>query len=149
VNNDGKFIRLDSHTASAPDDAKYNFIFHDGVVLPGVKDDGSPNDILICAQDYYSRMFWKGDMAVSEDVVYKSDYIALRQVYLTYRIPERLSGKLGLHNTQISAFGSNLGYLHKALPNASPESTMGTNSFTERAASAMVRMVGLELKFTF
>ena len=149
VNSNGEFKKLDSHTTTTPADSKYGFIFHDGVILPGVKNDGSVNDRLICAQEYYERMFWKGDMAVSEDVIYKSDYIALRQAYLSYEIPDKLSSKLGLHKTQISAFTSNLGYIYKALPNSSPESTMGTNNFTERAASAMVRMLGFELKFTF
>lgn len=149
VNKDGQSIQVASHTAAVPADAKYNFIFHDGVILPGVKADGSKNDKLISAEEYYSRTFWNGDMAVSEDAVYKSDYVALRRITLSYNVPDQFTRKMGVYNVQVSGFGSNLAYIYKALPNVSPESTMGTNNFTEKAAASSVRMFGVELKLAF
>jgi iron complex outermembrane receptor protein len=149
VNTKGEFISVASHTSTVPADAKYNFIFHDGVILPGVKADGTKNDKLICAEEYYGRTFWNGDMAVSEDAIYKSDYISLRRITLSYSIPDQLTRKMGIYNAQISAFGSNLAYIYKALPNVTPESTMGTNYFTEQSAASAVRMFGVELKLAF
>lgn len=149
VNNAGNYIAVASHTAAVPADAKYKFIFHDGVILPGVKADGQPNDKLIPAEEYYTRTFWNGDMSVSEDAIYKSDYFSLRRVTMSYNIPDQATRKLGIYNAQISMFGSNLAYIYRALPNVSPESTMGTNSFTEQSGASAVRMFGVELKLAF
>ena len=149
VNKTGNYISVASHTTAVPADAKYNFIFHDGVILPGVKADGSANDKLICAEEYYTRTFWNGDMSVSEDAIYKSDYISLRRITLSYAIPDQITRKLGIYNAQVSAFGSNLAYIYRALPNVSPESTMGTNSFSEQSGASAVRMFGVELKLAF
>jgi TonB-linked SusC/RagA family outer membrane protein len=149
VDKDGNFVAATSHTATVPADAKYNFLFHDGVILPGVKADGTKNDKLICAEDYYTRSFWNGDMAVNEDIIYKTDYISLRRITLSYGVPEKLTRKLGINNVQISAYGSNLLYLYRNLPNVTPESTLSTNSYTESTAASAVRMFGVELKFAF
>lgn len=149
VNNSGQFISLPSHTAAVPADSKYDFIFHDGVILQGVKADGTKNDKLICAEEYYSRTYWNGDMAVSEDIIYKSDYVSLRRVSMGYNIPDKVTRKMGVYNAQISAFGTNLAYLYKDLPNVTPESTLGTNSFSEQSAASVVRMFGVELKLAF
>jgi iron complex outermembrane receptor protein len=56
---------------------------------------------------------------------------------------------LGIYNAQVSAFGSNLAYIYRTLPNVSPESTMGTNSFSEQSGASSVRMFGVELKLAF
>lgn len=150
VDKDGKFVLAASHTASVPADAKYGFLFHDGVILPGVKADGkTANDKLICAEDYYSRTYWNGDMSVNEDAVYKSDYISLRRITLSYAIPSKLTRTIGFNNAHVSLFGSNLAYLYKDLPNVSPESTLGTNSFSEQSPISTVRVFGVELKFAF
>ena len=88
-------------------------------------------------------------MSVSEDAIYKSDYMSLRRVTLSYAIPDKVTSKLGIYNAQVSAFGSNLAYIYRALPNVSPESTMGTNSFSEQSGASAVRMFGVELKLAF
>lgn len=150
VNNAGQFVLLDSHSAPVPADSKYSFIFHDGVVLPGVKSDGvTPNNKVICAEEYYGRTYWQGDMAVNEDAIYKSDYISLRRITFSYAVPSRITQHIGINNAHISLFGSNLAYLYKDLPNVSPESTMGTNSFSEQSPISTVRVFGVELKFGF
>ncbi|MCW0483006.1 SusC/RagA family TonB-linked outer membrane protein [Gaoshiqia sediminis] len=149
VNTSNQLIPLDSHSAAAPTDSKYDFILHDGVILPGVKPDGAQNDILISAQQYYERTYWQGGMDIAEDAIYKSDYISFRRVTLGYELPKKLLQKSFLTNVRLSVFGNNLAYLYKAVPNVTPESYAGTNEFTEYSGIPGVRSIGCEIKLGF
>ncbi|MGD9928473.1 MAG: SusC/RagA family TonB-linked outer membrane protein [Mangrovibacterium sp.] len=146
VNTSNAKVKLDSHTASVPADSKYNFILHDGVVLPGVKSDGSPNDILIAAQEYYERTYWQGYMDITEDAIYKSDFIALRRITVGYELPKQLVDKTFFSKIRVSLFGNNIAYLYKDVPNVTPESYAGTNEFTEYSGMPGVRSIGCEIK---
>jgi TonB-linked SusC/RagA family outer membrane protein len=149
VNNAGNKIKLASHTTAAPADSKYTFIFHDGVILPGVKADGTPNDVLLCAQEYYEKTYWQGYMDITEDVVYKSDYVSLRRLTLSYDLPKNIAEKVHVQNARVGVFGYNLAYLYKALPNVTPESTSSTNEFVEYSNMPGVRVFGFEVKLGF
>ncbi len=149
VNTSNQKIRLDSHSGGAPADSKYDFILHDGVILPGVKSDGSTNDILISAQEYYENTYWQGYMDITEDAVYKSDYLSLRRVTFGYEIPRKLIDKTFLTRARISVFGNNLAYIYKDAPNVTPESYAGTNEFTEYSGMPGVRSIGCEIKLGF
>ncbi|WP_185955134.1 SusC/RagA family TonB-linked outer membrane protein [Solitalea koreensis] len=150
VTTSGEYKQLASHSSTVPADSKYNFIFHDGVVLDGVKEDGvTPNDKLICAQAYYEKTYWQGYMDVTEDVVYKSDYISLRRLTLSYDLPSSLTSKMKVQKVNVGVFASNVAYLYKAIPNVTPESTGGTNEFMEVTNLPGVRVVGAQLKFSF
>lgn len=148
INNDGKFVRLNSHNDAVPADSKYPFIMHNGVVLDGVKSDGSPNDVIITAEDKYAY-FWQSFMDLQPDVIYKNDYIKLRNVSLSYVFPGHISNKVKMQRLIISAFANNLFYLHKTLPNVDTESLNGTNVFYENNAFPTVRTYGLSLRATF
>lgn len=145
----GKKIQLASHTASVPADSKYNFIFHDGVVLPGVNPDGKANTTLISAQEYYENTYWNGDMSIAEDAIYKSDYISLRRLTFSYQVPKRWLQSTFIRDAKVTLFGSNVAYIYKAVPNVIPESTAGTNEFTEYSGLPGVRSYGFELRFSF
>nr|WP_319569714.1 SusC/RagA family TonB-linked outer membrane protein [uncultured Draconibacterium sp.] len=149
VDGDNKKNLLDSHNATVPGDSKYDFILHDGVILPGVKTDGSENDILISAQEYYENTYWQGAMDITEDAVYKSDYVAFRRVTLGYELPKRIMDKTFLTRARISVFGNNIAYLYKDAPNVTPESYAGTNEFTEYSGMPGVRSFGCEIKLGF
>uniref|UniRef100_UPI00321641E3 SusC/RagA family TonB-linked outer membrane protein n=1 Tax=uncultured Draconibacterium sp. TaxID=1573823 RepID=UPI00321641E3 len=149
VNTDNQKIRLESHTASVPSDSKYDFILHDGVILPGVKEDGTENDNLIAAQEYYERTYWQGYMDITEDAIYKSDYLSLRRITFGYDLPKRLVDKTFLTRARISVFGNNIAYLYKDAPNVTPESYAGTNEFTEYSGMPGVRSFGCEIKLGF
>lgn len=146
---DGILKRLDSHSAAIPSDSYYPFIMHDGVVVPGVKSDGTPNDKVIAAQTYYQSTYWQSDSKLSEDMIYKSDYISLRQITLSYDLPKSFANKLKLQNARITLFGDNLAYFYKDIPNTTPESTQGTNSFTEYDMTPSARSFGMGVNLTF
>ncbi len=149
VNENNEKKRLDSHSSGVPADSKYNFILHDGVILPGVKSDGSLNDILISAQEYYEKTYWQGYMDITEDAVYKSDFIALRRITIGYELPQKLINKTFLSKVRLSVFGNNIAYLYKDAPNVTPESYAGTNEFTEYSGMPGVRSIGCEIKLGF
>ncbi|MGN0056705.1 MAG: SusC/RagA family TonB-linked outer membrane protein [Phocaeicola plebeius] len=149
VNTAGERILLDSHTAAVPADSFYPFILHDGVITPGVTPDGKPNEKLITAQMYYSNLYWQGGMDLCEDQIYKSDYIALRSLSFNYNLPKKFLSKFKIQNARLSAYANNLCYLYKDIPNVTPESTQGTNSFTEVTSIPGIRSFGIGLNLSF
>lgn len=149
VNTAGKRILLDSHSAAVPADSYYPFILHDGVITPGVTSDGKQNEMLITAEQYYSNLYWQGYMDMSEDRIYKSDYISLRSLSFNYNLPKSFLAKVHIQNARVSAFANNLCYIYKAVPNVTPESAGGTNSFSESTTIPGVRSFGLGLNVSF
>lgn len=149
VDNNKVYHLLASHTAAVPSDSRYPFIFHDGVVLPGVKADGKTNDIVIPAQRYYEGTYWQSGMDITEDMIFKSDYVALRRITFSYQIPRKLTSKLSVQNARIAVFALNVAYLYKPVPNVTPESFSGTNEFTEYSNLPGVRSFGVELRLSF
>jgi TonB-linked SusC/RagA family outer membrane protein len=149
LNTSGQRILLDSHDAAVPADSYYPFILHDGVITPGVTSDGKPNEMLIPAEQYYTKLYWQGDMAMCEDQIYKSDYISFRTLSFNYNLPKSFLSKLHIQNARISAFANNLCYIYKAVPNVTPESGNSTNTFSEVSTIPGVRSFGLGLNVSF
>lgn len=142
-------VLLDSHNAAVPADSYYPFILHDGVITPGVTPDGKPNEMVIPAEQYYGRLYWQSGMDMCEDQIYKSDYIALRSLSFSYNLPKSFLSKFKIQSARLNAFANNLCYIYKAIPNVTPESTQGTNSFTEVTSQPGVRSFGLGINVSF
>lgn len=149
MNQDGKRILLDNHNAAVPGDSYYSYILHDGVITPGVTPDGKKNEMVISAEQYYSNLYWQGGSELSEDQIYKSDYISLRSLSLAYNLPKSFLKKVKIQNARVNVFGNNLCYIYKAIPNVTPESTLGTNSSTEFSILPGIRSIGLGLNVSF
>lgn len=72
---------------------------------------------------------------VNDSWVHEVKYIALRELSLSYRLPNKAAGKLGMQKMDITLSAHNLGYLYNSLPNnLHPESIRGTGTadFRER-----------------
>jgi len=148
VRNDGKFVGLPSHTSALPADSQYPFIMHNGVILDGVKADGSPNDVIITAEDKYSY-YWRSFMDIQPDIVYKNDYIKLRNITVGYTLPNKLTSKMKIQKLTFSVYANNLAYLYKTMPNVDAESLNGTNAFYENNAWPAVRSFGASVRASF
>ena len=146
---DGTRVLLKSHNEAVPSDSKYPFILHDGVITKGVTPDGKPNEMVISAEQYYSNLYWQGGSDMSEDQIYKSDYIAFRTLSIGYELPKKWLNKVKISNARINMFANNLCYIYKNIPNVTPESTQGTNSFTEFAPLPGIRSFGIGLNVSF
>lgn len=58
---------------------------------------------------------------ISDINCYKGNYLAFREVSLSYKLPEKLTKKLNVSNIDLSITGQNLGYLTPAKNMATPE----------------------------
>ena len=84
--------------------------------------------------------------AVNDSWYTKLNYVALREVSLSYSLPAKIASKLGSKGINLTATGHNLCYLHNSLPNKiNPESVRGTNSHEFRIRS----FEGTTASFTF
>lgn len=113
---------------------KYTYVLdpngnrHDGLILPGVKADGTPNDRVISAADYYmNNHSWQGEGDYSAAVL-KNSYIKVREIALTYSLPQEFVSKLRFQGLQFSLIGRNLFYVYKSLPyGLDPEVAVGSS----------------------
>ncbi len=125
--------------------------YYDGVILDGVYPDGTPNDQVVSAEDYYYASYFSNGF-FPEDRLFKSDYVALRNMALDYSFPHSMINKIKLTDLTLSVFVNNVAYLYKAAPNSIPEAVNGTgwgsSSYGTTALPAQ-RSVGVSLKVNF
>lgn len=64
------------------------------MVVPGVKEDGSINDIPVSAQAYYSTIgIYKSQKGYAEEFVHSASYIKLKELSLGYSFPKSVLRK--------------------------------------------------------
>ncbi|MEO7990677.1 MAG: SusC/RagA family TonB-linked outer membrane protein [Chryseolinea sp.] len=146
----GIMILLPNHNSLSPDNSQ---VYHDGVLLNGVKEDGSANTIVIDAANYYISTFDWGNNAWNEKgAIYDNSYIKLREIVLDYTVPKTVSDKLHFQSIRVSLIGRNLLYVWRTLQNLDPESTIGTNWLNQgidESAGAATRSYGFSVNLSF
>lgn len=53
---------------------------------------------------------------ISEEFTYENTWLSLREVVLSYRLPQVLTSKLSLQNVTVGVFGRDLGYIYSSIP---------------------------------
>jgi hypothetical protein len=98
-------------------------------------------------QEYYRRI---GDK-ITEEFIYKSDFIKLREVSIGYSLPSKISEKLSVASLSLSLVGRNLLTLYKDVPNVDPESGyhVGNGQGLEFFPVPRIRSLGLNLNVKF
>ncbi|UNZ00401.1 SusC/RagA family TonB-linked outer membrane protein [Zhouia spongiae] len=91
-------------------------------IIPGVKEDGTPNDIAIDANTYFSSYVGDGG-AAAEQFVEKVNWLRLRDVSLSYNFNKSVYSKLGLTGLQMSVSGRNL-WLDTNYKGVDPETSL-------------------------
>ena len=120
-----------------------------GIILPGVKPDGKPNDIRVAATNYGTFGYRYNPAA---GFVYDASYIKLREVVFTYSIPAKtIQNWKVFKGIDISLIGRNLWIIHKNLPYADPEENMSAGSLQgyQGGAYPTTRTLGANLKLRF
>lgn len=121
-----------------------------GVILPGVKADGTPNDIRYDATNFGIYGYRRNPAA---GFVYDASFVKLREVTLTYSLPQLLVEKLGpVKGIDLSVIGRNLWIIHKNLPYADPEDGISAGNLAQGyqvGSYPNVRNVGFNAKFRF
>jgi len=118
-----------------------------GIILKGVKADGTPNTTRTAITSGNSLLLPPPDFA------YDASYIKLREVTLSYHIAGTKFGAASkvIKGVDIQVLGRNLWLIHKNLPMADPEdgASAGNNQGLQFGSYPTVRSLGLNLKMQF
>ena len=121
-----------------------------GVILAGVKEDGTPNDIRVSAANYGLFGYAYNPAA---GFVYDAGYVKLREVTLGFALPESLVSNLGIiKGIDVSAYGRNLWIIDKNLPDADPEDGLSSGNLTggyQVGSYPTTRNIGINVKARF
>lgn len=119
-------------------------IRENGMILEGVKADGSPNDIAVDPQTYY-QTYWNR----AAPNIYSTDFIKLRELRLAYTVPNKLLGNIGIRDLTISVLGRNLAILHSKVPFLDPQIITGSGNSQglENAQVPPVSSTGFNISF--
>lgn len=128
-------------------------VYHDGVILKGVTEEGMPNHKIIEAAYYYINTFGWGNDAWNEgSALFDNDYIKMREVVLTWSLPKSIASRIHAQRLQFSLVGRNLFYLWRTMENADPESSIGTTWVSQgidEGSNAATRSYGFTLNASF
>ena len=79
--------------------------------------------------NYWNNSWGRAAVWHNNDWFHELNYIALREISLSYRMPNSIASKIGASNINLTLSGRNLGYLLNSLPNNfNPESMRGTQA---------------------
>ena len=140
-------LQWSKYSGMHPETVEYNGqtgIRENGMILDGVKADGSPNDIAIDPQTYY-QTYWRR----AAPNVFSTDFVKLREITASYRIPNRFLKKAGLRDVSIGLIARNLGILHSDVPFIDPQVVTGAGNRQglENAQVPPTRSIGFNLSF--
>lgn len=121
-----------------------------GVILEGVKEDGSPNDIRIYAGSGNENP-WGYLTGPNKGHIYDASFVKLRNLTLSYDLPESLIKNTFIEKFTISAIGRNLWIIHKNMPYSDPEAGLSAGNIRgyQSGAHPTYREIGASIKLTF
>jgi len=127
--------------------------YNDGVLLQGINENtGQPNTKVLSAADYYITTYNWGQGSLTEGEIFKNNYIKMREVSLSYKIPASFTKKLNINNLRVSLIGRNLFYLYRTLKDLDPEAPLGNKWWSQGVdvgSSAASRNFGFSLNANF
>lgn len=133
-------------------------VYHDGIVLDGVKADGTPNDYIASAADYYWTVYnWGGPMYSPntryELYIKENTYFKMREISLSYALPSEVAKKIHAKNLQVSVFGRNLFYIYRTLKDIDAEQTVAGSrwfqTLTNVGTNPSTKTFGVSLRAGF
>ena len=114
-----------------------------------VYEDGSANESYIYTSDFFGA-FYYGQTPTAKYVL-DASYIKLRDLAISYAIPQSMLGSLPIQNATVSIVGHNLAILSKNVKHFDPEAVLssGNNQGIESGAYPTVKTIGFSLKIGF
>ena len=122
-----------------------------GIILPGVHADGTPNTTRAPGPQYFGNSFGYRRQP-NRAFVYDASYIKLREVAISYDLPKRWTDKLSIDGLKLSIVGTNLWIIDKNLPDADPESGLGSGNLSAGYSVGSLpttRNIGANITFKF
>jgi TonB-linked SusC/RagA family outer membrane protein len=119
-----------------------------GIILPGVKADGTPNNVRV-EGDYDAQGYTTNP---NKAFVYDASYTKLREVSLAYAIPQHLVSKLSpFKGIEFSLIGRNLWIIHKNIPYADPEDAISSGNIQGVQIGSLpnTKTMGFNVKLKF
>lgn len=126
-----------------------NGVRENGIIAPGVQEDGSPNTVKLDAATYFQNNEGK---TLSRANMYDASYVYLREVKLGYNLPESWYKKVHAQAARLSLYGRNLWLMHSNAPNVDPSNILNSTSNIqgiEGGALPSLRSYGLNLSVSF
>jgi len=119
-----------------------------GLILAGVKEDGTPNDIRVEGGDYRAFGYSRNP---NSKFVYDASYIKLRELVISYSIPKASLASTPFQGATFSLVGSNLWIISKDLTHADPEATQSSGNVQGWQSGVMptTRNIGLTVNLQF
>lgn len=120
-----------------------------GLIVPGVTADGKPNTKRV---ENTGTGFYGYERNPAAAFVYDASYVKLREVNITYSLPEGAVSKLApFKGIDFSLIGRNLWIIHKNLPYADPEDniTAGNIQGYQSGSYPTTRTIGLNIRLKF
>ena len=117
-----------------------------GMILPGVKADGSPNDVSVDPQSYYQSV-WRA----AAPNVFETTYLKFRDARITYKFPQSTLDKTPFSNLTFGVFGRNIALIHSDLPYLDPQGVTSSANLQglENAQVPSTRSFGFNLTAQF
>jgi hypothetical protein len=124
------------------------------LIQAGVKEDGTPNDIIVTQFEANVEQYgWGTGSTMSyQDAVQKNSYLKCREISFAYTLPLSLTKKFACSNLTVSAFARNPFYLYRSLKMFDAEATDGTNWVYQAqigGSTASARTFGVSLRASF
>ena len=120
-----------------------------GVILPGVKADGTPNDIRV---ENNATGLYGYEVNPNAAFVYDASFVKLREAALTFSLPATLLSKIAVKGIDLSVVARNLWIIHKNLPDADPEDIASSGNLGQGfqgGAYPTMRTIGANLRLRF
>lgn len=101
------------------------------LIVPGVKADGSVNDIKVSAQRYYQTIgLYSSEQGYAEEFVHDASYIKLKELSVGYAFPQKMLKHTPFTSLKLSFVARNLCFLMKNTP-GNPEGGYDTTMFSQ------------------
>ncbi len=129
-------------------------VWDNGMILPGVKEDGTPNDIVVTQFEVNDMMYGWGTSTNQSyaEAVQKNSYIKCREISLAYTLPTSWTKKFFCTNLMVSAFVRNPFYFYRTLKLFDAETTDSTNWIYQSqigGSTASTRTYGFSVRASF
>ena len=124
------------------------------MILPGVKEDGTPNDIIVTQFEANDGSYGWGTSATMtyQEAIQKNSYIKCREISLGYTLPVNLTNKFACSRLTVSGFVRNPFYVYRTLKLFDSETTDGTDWISQSqigGSTASARTFGFSVRASF
>lgn len=132
-------------------------VYHDGIKMGGVFPDGTSNNYVTSQFFYYWDTYnWGGPQYSNSEYfryIVKNTYWKMREISLSYTLPQSISRKIKANKLQVSVFGRNVFYLYRSIKDMDAEQLTAGLSWSASLSNAgtqpSTRTFGVSLRASF